>query len=141
MARVRSLTAPAARSGSSPAPSASTSTGTGTAPVAHTAAAVGTAVNAGTITSVPGPTPSASNERRSASVPDGDRDRVPPPAVRRQLGLERLGLGPEQVHAGSDDAVDRVAELGLERRHPPPEVDDGRLLGGSAHRYQERCCS
>src|SRR4051812_10635180 len=50
--------------------SESTSTNTGTAPVAQTAAAVGTAVKAGTITSSPGPMPSATNGSRNASVPD-----------------------------------------------------------------------
>ena len=47
----------------------STSTMTGTAPVAHTADAVGTAVSAGTITSWPGPTPSALSTSCRAVAP------------------------------------------------------------------------
>ena len=77
--------------------SGSTSTKTGVAPAAHTAAAVGTAVNAGTITS--SPVADAQRDEREAERvgPRRHPDRVPPAGERRELGLERVELGTEQV--------------------------------------------
>ena len=96
-----------ADSGSRVAVSRSTSTNTGTAPVAHTAAAVGTAVNAGTITSSPGPTPSATQREPQRVGARRHPDRVAPAGERRELALERVELRAEQVRA-------RIA-----RRAPP----------------------
>ena len=86
---------------------ASTSTSTGTAPVAHTADAVGTAVNAGTITSSPGPMPSAASDELQAPTRRWRRRR--PRSRRRrsvggQLGFEGRQLGAEQHGARVEDA-------------------------------------
>ena len=68
-ARVRVPTRSAAERGSIANVSGSMSANTGVAPTRATASAVAANVNAGTITSSPGPTSSARSARTSASVP------------------------------------------------------------------------
>jgi hypothetical protein len=67
---VRSVTSPASRSGSRLKLSSVTSQNTGVAPTYSTTFAVDTHVNAGTITSSPGPAPSAATPMWSAVVHD-----------------------------------------------------------------------
>ena len=68
MARVRLVTAAGIAAGSM-LPSSSTSTGTGFAPICETANQVAMKVKAGTMTSFPGPMPSARKASDSASSP------------------------------------------------------------------------
>ena len=99
IARVRSVTAAAQAPRSIAAVSTSTSTGTGAAPTAHTADAVGTAVKAGTITSSPGPMPSAG--QRQLDRPGSARHATTsqPPLQRRPLAFEGVELRAEQHRA------------------------------------------
>ena len=109
---------------SSAAVSGSTSTKTGDAPVAHTAAAVGTAVKAGTITSSPGPTPTASNARRSASVPEAT-----PTAWRRPVNAassvsSASSSGPRRYVPDASTRVTAAERSGSNRAAPTRQVDD-----------------
>ena len=85
---------------------------------------------------------SGTDAERNEREPQGvgarrHRDGVAPADERRELGLERFGLRPEEIAPGSHDARDRLRQLGLERRSPPSEVDD-RDPGGGGHTYHER---
>ena len=134
---MRSVTAAAADSRSIAAVSGSTSANRGIAPVAHTAAAVGHRGEGGHDHLVTG-TDAERNQREPQRVGAGrDGDGVAPADERRELGLERFGLGPEEVPPRSHDARDRLRQLGLERRRPPSEVDD-RDPRGRGHTYHER---
>lgn len=87
----------------------------GDAPARHTAAAVGTAVNAGTITSSPSPTPAAESARRIASVPDptatAKRRSVTPANSRSKASVSgpSISLPEESTRAMDSSSSSRIA--------------------------------
>ena len=88
--------------------SGSTSTSTGRSPASATTFAVAGNVYAGTITSSPGSSPSASTARCSAAVPGRDGERVLDLARARELGLELGHLRAHREHAALQHARDLV---------------------------------
>lgn len=86
--------------------------------------AVTTNVNAGMITSSPGPTPTASRTRRRASVPDANADAVSGAAVPRKLSLERVDLGAEDVLATRENRTHCALDLRTDDAVLTTQVDE-----------------
>ena len=90
---------------------------------------------AGTMTSSPGPMPSARSASDDRLGAGGDADRVVGLAVGGELGLEGLELVAHRERAGRGDAGDDLEQL-LEQRgvgRVEPEQRDGGGGGGRAH--------
>ena len=102
--------------------SASTSTSTARAPQSSTAFAVAGKVYAGTITSSPGPIPSASSARWMAAVPDETATASAVPTALASRTLERLDVRPHRQLAAREHRRDRrelvLADVGP--REPEP---------------------
>src|SRR5882672_8587584 len=108
IARVRGVIADSVAWGSSPKRSGSTSTNTGRAPSEVTALALAKYVNAGTITSSSGPTPSARRAIESAAVPE---DKLPGAEHALEVANQFLHEGP--VHGAEIQKRDGRFEGGL----------------------------
>ena len=120
----------------------STSTRTGVAPAAHTADAVGTAVNAGTMTSSPGPTPRAASASWSAGGTARHADRRASPVDRRRWSAgasscsSAASSAPSRTVPESRTALGGAGERGARsggagasgRRGGPRAID---VVGGS----------
>ena len=96
--------------------SRSTSQNTGVAPMSSTTFAVETHVNAGTITSSPGETPSAATMRCSALVHDVAATACGAPTYAAEALLELLDERPLEHVAALERLLDRAKLLGPEER-------------------------
>ena len=115
--------ASATRSGSSASVAGSTSTKTGRAPSSSAAVAEATKENAGVITSVSGPTPSACKDELDRVRARADADRVAHAQIGGALRLEGLALGAEDELAAPQHVPDRRLDLRLELLVLPREVE------------------
>ena len=107
------------------------------APTALTASAVAMKVLVGTITSSPGPMPSARRASSRAVGAGGDADRVLGLAVGGELALEGLDLGAEGEGGVAGDPLDHLEQLRDQLRVGGVEADEGDAApsvaaGGSA---------
>ena len=99
------------------------STNTGWAPAMTIVDAEATNENAGVITSSPGPTPTAVERQAQRVGARAQADAVPDPGQRRQLGLQRLALRPQDEPARGQHALDRVHQLAPQRLVLPGEIE------------------
>ena len=100
----------------------STSTKTGLAPTASIASAVAAKVIATVITSSPGLMPSAIRARRSASVPEADRDCVPRAGEHCKFRLEGRDLRTEDESSALEHARDGTLDLLAAREEAPARI-------------------
>ena len=132
---VRSLTASASASGSRLYVARSMSTKFGVAPWYSTTFAVEIQVKAGTITSSPGPSPSAATAKCRAVVPELVAGRVRGAVVLGECELEALDVralhDPARLERELHGAPLLFAEIRLGNRdHGPPTLAAGRRITG-----------
>ena len=103
------------------------STNTGVAPAWLTDSAVAMNVLTGTMTSSPGPTPTACRARRRASVPELTPAQNRVAAELGEGGLEGRALGPQRVGGPRGDRLEDREELVVQRARLGAQIDEGYL--------------